>query len=185
MNRESVRELVESHRGDDDVESDYRRQLLDLVMSVEDPWKRDRYEPGHLTASAFVLHPVEPAMALIHHAKLGLWLQPGGHVEATDDSHLDAALREVAEECGITEPEVLGVIDLDIHVFPSRADTPSHLHFDLRWAVRSHTVALEAGDGATGARWVPLSEVSGMDESLARSARKLLSGWAGLWPRAE
>jgi 8-oxo-dGTP pyrophosphatase MutT (NUDIX family) len=58
--------------------------------------------PGHFTASAFVLHPSGEALLLILHRKLGMWLQPGGHLESSDVDHLGAARREVAEETGVS-----------------------------------------------------------------------------------
>ncbi|MGF1666083.1 MAG: NUDIX hydrolase [Acidimicrobiia bacterium] len=175
MRSEEVRLLAEGLQPADALEADYRTQLLALVDTVEDPWRRDRYQPGHLTASAFLLHPSDPAIALVHHAKLDIWVQPGGHVESDDDNHEAAARREVAEECRIDRVETIGVIDLDIHVFPERGATPHHLHLDLRWAFRAVTSTLAAGDGTLAVRWVPLVEATGMDESIARPARKLLN----------
>jgi 8-oxo-dGTP pyrophosphatase MutT (NUDIX family) len=169
-----VRQLVEAHRVADDRERAYRSDLIRLLDTVGDPWERRRVDPGHLTASAFVLHPTSPAIAMVHHAKLDLWVQPGGHVEIGDPTHEDAAKREVAEEIGVTELTTVGVLDLDIHVFPERPDQAGHLHFDLRWAFRSSTTGLVAGDGALEARWVPWSEALLMDESIARPVRKLV-----------
>jgi 8-oxo-dGTP pyrophosphatase MutT (NUDIX family) len=174
MRSDQVRRLAEALRPADESEAGYRTQLLALVDAVDDPWRRDRYGPGHLTASAFVLHPSDAAIALVHHAKLDIWVQPGGHVEADDDSHEAAARREVVEECRIEPVDTIGVIDLDIHVFPQRGEQPEHLHFDLRWAFRAASSNMTAGDGALAVRWVPLVEAIGMDESIARPARKLL-----------
>lgn len=168
-----MRLLVEAHRVSDDRERAYRTDLIRLLDTVADPWNRTRFDPGHLTASAFVLHPTAPAIAMVHHAKLDQWVQPGGHVEIGDATHENAARREVAEEVGVTELTTVGVLDLDIHVFPERHNQPKHLHFDLRWAFRSATTALLAGDGALEARWVPWSEAMLMDESIARPVRKL------------
>ncbi len=174
MRSDEVRRLVEALQPADEREAGYRTQLLDVVARFDDPWRRDRYVPGHLTASAFVLHPDDAAIALVHHAKLDMWVQPGGHVEHGDDSHEAAARREIAEECHLDPVETIDVIDLDIHVFPERGITPGHLHFDLRWAFRADSTALGVGDGTLAVRWVPLAEALGMDESIARPARKLL-----------
>jgi len=48
---------------------------------------------------------------LHHHAKLGRWLPPGGHVEANELPD-DAAIREVLEETGV-EVELLGEFAID------------------------------------------------------------------------
>lgn len=164
---------VEPH---DALEAEHGRALRDLVERFDDPWNRYRYDPGHVTASGFVLAPDRRSVALIHHAKLDVWLQPGGHIEEDDASHEAAARREIAEECHVTDLETVGVFDIDIHVFPAQHDQPQHLHFDLRWAFAATTAEMSPGDGALGVRWVPLSEAQSMHESIARPARKLASG---------
>jgi 8-oxo-dGTP pyrophosphatase MutT (NUDIX family) len=174
MRVDDVRRLVGTLSPSDDREADFLRRVTALVEELHDPWRRDRYAPGHLTASAFVLHPTEPSIALVHHAKLAMWVQPGGHVELDDPDHQFAARREVEEECGLTELVALGLLDLDIHVFPERKGNPRHLHFDLRWAFRARDCELVVGDGTTDVRWVALTDAAGMHESVARPARKLL-----------
>jgi 8-oxo-dGTP pyrophosphatase MutT (NUDIX family) len=86
--------------------------------------------PMHLTASAAVLDPGGDQTCLVLHHKLGVWVQPGGHLEPGDDSVLAAAAREVQEETGLTgevlpEPALLsrhrapcapGVVDWHLDV---------------------------------------------------------------------
>lgn len=57
----------------------------------------------HFTVSGFVSQGGQTAL---HWHRLGLWLPPGGHIEANEDP-IQAVLREVLEETGI-EVEVLG-----------------------------------------------------------------------------
>ena len=45
---------------------------------------------GHITASAIVIDVEESKILLINHINLGKWLPPGGHVEYSDNSILDA-----------------------------------------------------------------------------------------------
>ncbi len=61
-----------------------------------------RHHPrAHFTASALVVDPSRARTALVHHRKLGIWVQPGGHLDADDASYEAAALREVREETGL------------------------------------------------------------------------------------
>jgi len=149
-------------------------ELLDLAA----PSSRNHFVPGHLTASAFVLSPAADAILLILHKKLGLWLQPGGHIEPDDESLAAAARREVAEEVGLDLPASAagGVFDLDIHAIPARKDEPQHEHFDVRFCFRSPTLSFATNDEVVDARWVPLTEVEQLssDESVLRVTRKLV-----------
>ncbi len=52
----------------------------------------------HFTVSGFV--SVGGRTALHRHPRLGIWLPPGGHIEADEDP-VQAVLREVLEECGL------------------------------------------------------------------------------------
>lgn len=53
----------------------------------------------HFTVSGFVSSGGRTA--LHRHPRLGIWLPPGGHIEAEEDP-VQAVLREVLEECGLT-----------------------------------------------------------------------------------
>ena len=89
---------------------------------------------AHFTASAFLLRADGAPLAL-YHKKLQRWLQPGGHIEWSDRSPLDAALREAREETGLLDLKPLSPhpIDLDIHRIPERGAHAAHDHYDLRF----------------------------------------------------
>ena len=174
-----------------DVIDDLRRQLfaygddpavprmLALLQAGSAAFERSRFEPGHFTASAFVLSPEAGSLLLIHHAKLDRWLQPGGHIDPEDDTPLTGALREVREETGIADATGDGkLLDLDIHPIPAnpKKGEPPHEHFDLRYLLQARSLDAKAGDDALAAKWVPLEEVaaSGDDASVRRVASRLL-----------
>jgi 8-oxo-dGTP pyrophosphatase MutT (NUDIX family) len=93
---------------------------------------------GHVTASAWILSHDRERFLLTHHAKLGRWLQLGGHADGDPDTAA-AALREAREESGMDDFELVwahepGVpFDLDIHEIPARGGEPAHLHHDVRY----------------------------------------------------
>ena len=72
----------------------------ELLGYPGDPFSRRRFDPGHFTASAFVLSPDGGSIVMIRHRRLDRWLQPGGHVEAHDRDVKEAARREAIEEAG-------------------------------------------------------------------------------------
>lgn len=153
-------------------------ELLDLPA----PTSRRQFQPGHLTASAFVLSPERDALLLIFHRKLRIWVQPGGHIEPGDASLLDAARREVAEEVGLElGHEAARVFDVDVHQIPARKDEPEHQHFDVRFCIRAPSRDFVASDEVADARWAPLVGIEQLtrDESVLRAVRKLASAAVG------
>ena len=83
MLSESARSCLEGYQPRDSRERSFRERMLRL-LELTRPFARDHFEPGHLTASAFVVSPASDAVLLIFHRKLGIWVQPGGHIEADD-----------------------------------------------------------------------------------------------------
>jgi 8-oxo-dGTP pyrophosphatase MutT (NUDIX family) len=185
--RHHLTTLLTEHLPADDLESVHRGRMLDLATDDGDPFSRQSFEPGHFTASAFVVSPDLKSMLMILHSKLGLWLQPGGHIDPEDADVTAAARREVVEETGVSSLEPLdafpNLLDLDIHPIPAnpRKGEPPHEHFDVRVALRATTWEFEAGSDAQAARWVPLAEVDeiGTDESVRRALRKLRAAVEG------
>ena len=147
-------------------------RVLEL-SEAGDPTNRDRFDPGHFTASGFVVSPDGSSLLLIHHRRLNRWLQPGGHIDPEDPSPIVAAAREVEEETGVaTEPVAAHLIDLDIHSIPARDPEPEHEHFDLRFAFRALDARLIVDDEVNDAIWVPWADVEtyNVDESVLRGA---------------
>lgn len=171
--------LLCTHATDDADELAHRERMLRLIELAADPFARTHFDPGHFTASAFVLSPRRDALLLIHHRKLDRWLQPGGHVESQDADMLGAARREAAEEVGLHElaPGRDGAFDLDVHEIPARPDEPAHAHFDVRFLFVAPTLGFSLSSESKAARWVALTELTGrgVDASVARAARKLLA----------
>ncbi len=130
---------------------------------------------GHLTGSGLVIDPARRQTLLIHHRKLDLWLQPGGHADG-DGNLAGVAMKEVREETGLTGLRVISpAIDVDIHVIPERPNEPEHLHLDLRFVLLCAPHAIEAPNAETkGARWFDEGDpmVSGPDSSLGRTAQR-------------
>ncbi len=173
---ESARAAIAAYRPSDPRELGFQERMLEL-LGLSAPTSRSHFLPGHLTASAFVLSPDRAAVLLILHRKLGLWLQPGGHLEPSDESLAAAARREVAEEVGLELPASAAgaVFDLDIHTIPARKDEPEHEHFDVRFCFHAPTLAFKINDEVVEARWAALSQIDQLttDESVLRVARKL------------
>ncbi|MEA2001138.1 MAG: NUDIX hydrolase [Actinomycetota bacterium] len=150
-----------------------------LLDEKVDPLSADHFVPGHVTASAFVVDRSHTRLLLIHHGKLHLWLQPGGHVDPGEDV-LTAAIREVQEETGVIGvPIDAGVFDVDVHPIPSSGGRPAHNHYDVRFLLEATSEELVDSDEVLGVRWVPFGEVGEIvtDSSVLRATEKLLARW--------
>jgi 8-oxo-dGTP pyrophosphatase MutT (NUDIX family) len=176
-----LRQQLQQHTPACDEETVYRARMLELLGSTGDPLSRNHFEPGHFTASGFVLSPDGKSVLLILHKKLERWLQPGGHVDPEDSDLFTAACREIREEVGIegVSLEQPGVFDVDIHPIPARKAEPDHEHFDVRFLMRAQTTEITRNDETHDAKWTPVDalaqRMTGVDE--ARVIRKLAK-WA-------
>ena len=156
------------------AESDrYRDEILAFTEEHPDALHRSCLT-GHLTGSALVVDDDRERTLLMLHAKLGLWLQPGGHADG--EGHLaTVALTEATEETGIDGLSVLGpAVDCDIHDIPARKGEPAHLHLDTRFVVLAPANAVVQGNHEShGLCWVTLDELDELagDDSLRRLAR--------------
>ncbi len=92
-------------------------------------------DPIHVTGSGIVVGP--RGVVLLEHKRLGIWLQPGGHLDP-GETPWDASLRESREETGldvrlagpIDDHGVPELIHVDVH-----AGGRGHTHLDLRYLI--------------------------------------------------
>lgn len=134
---------------------------------------------GHLTGSGFVVDHTRARVLLLHHRKLGRWLQPGGHGEG--ELHPRAiALREIAEETGLGTTDLepfphRELLDVDVHLIPARPGEPAHPHLDFRYGFAARSGALaRLSVESTDLRWFDLSGLPpGLDDAARRAIRKL------------
>ena len=180
MRLDWLREQLGGYQPANATEAAFVQRMLEL-SGAERACERSHFAPGHFTASAFVLSPDRSDLVLIHHKKLGIWVQPGGHVEPSDDDLAASARREVLEEVGLSELEPISsaegklLFDVDIHLIPARKAEPAHEHFDVRFAFVAKTRELVHSEEVADLRWVPLNAVEqmGTDESVLRAVGKL------------
>lgn len=114
--------------------------------------------PGHLTGSGLVVDAAGEQFVLIHHRKLQIWVQPGGHADG-EANLARVALDECTEETGIEGLRVAApAIDVDIHRVEPPHEDP-HLHYDVRFLVVAPPgAALQLNHESTDGRWVPWGE---------------------------
>lgn len=152
---------LHSHRPADLAEAGHRERMVKLLTGNDDPFSRGHFQPGHFTASCFIVD-AGGRLLLHHHRRLNRWLQMGGHVEA-GESAWRAALREGAEESGLRDLALnSGIFDLDIHGIPAANREPDHDHFDIRFIARTaapETIAIDRSESKELA-WVTLDRAA-------------------------
>jgi 8-oxo-dGTP pyrophosphatase MutT (NUDIX family) len=128
--------------------------------------------PSHVTASAIVLSPDARRTCLVLHRRIGLWCQPGGHLESVDHTMAAAAAREVAEETGLSGQILPELACLSRHYAPCAPEVDWHLdvQFVLLAAADRPAVSAESCD----VRWwdvdaLPPDLALGVADSVARA----------------
>jgi len=181
--RGQLADMLYAYSPSDVAEVGYHEKMLALVEQAEDPITRELFDPGHFTASSFVVSPERDALLLIYSEKFTIWVQPGGHIDADDPSPVHAALRELAEETGLfmmAESHEWPIFDVDIHKIPAndKKQEPPHRHYDIRFLFEATTTRLAPGAEVRDARWVPFEKITEdiTDRSVVRAVEKIRKG---------
>jgi 8-oxo-dGTP pyrophosphatase MutT (NUDIX family) len=175
----SLIEQLQNYSPYDPTETAHLNRVITFLQQTEHPFHRETLE-GHITSSAIVMNVAYSQILLLHHRKLGGWVQPGGHCDGNSNT-LSVALQEVHEETGLTSmiPVSETVFDLDVHRIPPRGDVLEHWHYDIRYLlVADDQEPLQKSEReAIALQWVPLTQLTQFnpDESLQRIKQKLSS----------
>ncbi|MFF4157010.1 NUDIX hydrolase [Streptomyces sp. NPDC001678] len=174
---ENIRTIIHGYLDEHPDEKQALAPLLGLLDEGADLASRKEFR-GHATAGAILARP-DGRILHIHHLALDKWLLPGGHLEAQDDTLLDAALRELTEETGIPADAVTAVADrpvhIDVHAIPANdaKGEPDHQHIDFRFLFRTtadvHQLQTEE---VTDAAWREPETIT--DERLRRQVSAVL-----------
>jgi 8-oxo-dGTP pyrophosphatase MutT (NUDIX family) len=111
--------------------------------------------PSHLTASAIVLDPTGRHTCLVLHGRIGLWVQPGGHLEPEDPGMAAAAARETVEETGLAGTVLPDPVLLSRHRAPCRPGEVDW-HLDVQFALVAEQTPPVVSEESKDVRWWPV-----------------------------
>jgi len=162
---EGLRALVESHRPGSPREAAARERFLSELARLTTPCD-EHADPTHVTASGIVVGQRGTVLHL--HKRLGIWMQPGGHIDAGETPPV-AAQREATEELGLTvEHPASGplLIHLDVH-----EAALGHAHLDLRYLLLGADAEPQPPpDESPEARWFDWGEALDIADPALRDA---------------
>ena len=172
--------LLSQYKAFDETEAAMAQHLARFLERWSTPaFARDlagaKTERGHVTGSAWIVNRDGSQVVLLHHAKLGIWVQPGGHCDGESDV-AQVALREAREETGLDVSLLdAAIFDIDVHRIPGYWNTPEHFHFDVRFLLQADgNAAPIVSDESRDVRWLSLNEASALNStpSIARMIEK-------------
>ena len=125
--RALITSMLQRRPAVDDREAASVSRFLTELDRLNDPCS-EQADTTHVTASSIVVSA--RGLILHKHKRLGIWLQPGGHIDPGEDA-AEAALRECLEETGLRAQHFGGapmLVHVDTHDGPR-----GHYHLDLRY----------------------------------------------------
>jgi 8-oxo-dGTP pyrophosphatase MutT (NUDIX family) len=169
MNTAHLVTLLENYKhGSDSVgsadQATNAQRILDFIALHPDTyWQRSEFDPGHVTASSWVVNAERTHVLLVNHLVYKQLVQLGGHIDPPDADLFAACLREVHEESGL-EGVIANesIFDIDIHNIPAREkrNEPAHVDFDIRVLVEAPFTTPQPPEGESAeVRWYPITEV--------------------------
>jgi 8-oxo-dGTP pyrophosphatase MutT (NUDIX family) len=136
----------------------------------------------HITGSALIVHPPTNRVLLRWHARQQAWLHVGGHVDPGETDPLTTAVREGAEETGLTDlrpwpgPGITHVVVVPV---PASSKEPAHEHADIRYLLATDTPdAVRPEDPAAELRWLTVHDAVTLtsEENLRETLRRIEFG---------
>jgi len=170
MHRQELLSLLNSYHTPYMEEAGMAEKTRLFVLQHENCFDRN-LSIGHVSGSAWVVNPARTHVLLLHHRKLNMWLQPGGHADGDPDI-LRVILNETAEETGISLEHInlLGesIFDIDVHTVHESIHDSRHTHFDVRFLVEiDDSLPIPGNYESHQIAWVPLEQVCYFNNALS------------------
>lgn len=140
-----------------------REAMLAFLAAHDDAFLRSNLT-AHMTASAWVLSPDRRRVVMVYHNIYRSWSWTGGHADGEEDL-LAVAKREVQEETGLRELQVLGDGIFSLENLPVREHirrgvyVPGHIHMNVTYLLQAKEETVRCKrDENSGVTWMTPEE---------------------------
>ena len=165
MKKFSYEELVK-YKAYNEAEAVQKQVMLEFWRRSGNVFDRGN-EIAHFTTSAWIVNKSRTKVLMAYHNLYNSWGWLGGHADGDEDL-LRVILKEVAEECGLTNIRLLhdGIYGINIlTVFPHYKRgkyVNAHLHFDVEYLFEADEEAILCvkPDENSGVGWIPIEEIN-------------------------
>lgn len=158
-------------------------KLLEKQISEDVNFFDRKNFTGHVVANALILN--EDRVLTIFHNKLHMYIQPGGHVDNTDFSVINAVMREVAEETGLKNiiidnwhKKTFIPIFIESHLIPENKNKEKeHYHHDFMYIFRTKTKDINLQlEEVSKFEWVNIKDLlkNNSDSFIGKSLNRML-----------
>ena len=173
-----LKSLLEGYNPSDPAEVIYKSQMLEILKNCSDCFNRS-CRVGHFTGSSWLLDKTEERFFMMHHKKLDIWLQSGGHADGNENL-LEVAIKEAEEESGLSDIKAISdkIFDIDVHLFPKIKNDDPHYHFDVRFLLKYEgDEELKINDESNMIKWFSRDEFNMKDHS---SVSRMFNKWVSI-----
>ena len=173
---EKIYNQIKAYSPENKNEKKFRKEMLQLLNARNTNAFLRSNKEAHFTASAWLVSSDHQHVLLLHHKKLDLWLQPGGHADGITDLE-EVSFQELIEETGIKKVKRYSseIFDLDIHQIPQRKNEEAHLHYDVRYLyICEPEQEVQINHESKDYVWLPLNQIiqDFSNRSIVRMAKK-------------
>ncbi len=162
---EKLIEQLKSYTPYNEKETADRDVMVDFAQSHPDCLSREN-KIAHFAATAWVTNPARTKVLMVYHNIYNSWAWSGGHADGESDL-MAVAIREIAEETGVTELKPLcdGIFRLNVLTveghYKKGKYVNSHLHLDVEYLFEADDTAplkvKEDENSAVG--WVDIDKI--------------------------
>ena len=159
-------EFLQNYQSFDEEEEAERQEIIQFMQAFGDKaYDRDNLV-GHFSASAWIVNKERTKVLMIYHNMFNTWAWVGGHADGDKDL-LHVALKETAEETGLTDVNPVFETPIDVNMmvvhnhYKRGKFVPRHLHPNIVFLLEADENApiRKKEDENSGVKWIAFDDV--------------------------